>query len=410
MKATKKVGEFVWKDEESGFFGEGLRLLAVSIWKFRRDDGTLRASALTYTTALSIVPFLAITFSMLKGLGVQKRLEPKLLEFFASGHKEVATKIMEYVDRTNVGALGVVGLIALILTAISLLGSVERSFNTIWGVEKGRTALRKVTDYTALMLGCPVLLLLSTSISTTGQIQKYLPEEIASRALPLLFALIPFLAKAVAFAAMYLIMPNRRVSLKAAITGGIVAGLGWQATEWIYIRFQVGVTKYNAIYGAMAQLPLFLIWMYMGWCIILIGAQVACILELPGRGRALKARLYAWMPRPGVFLPVLREVGRRFESGTKPLTIADLASETGISTDILGSICENLSDAGYISLTDENPPRILPSISPTKVSMGDLVSGLAAIEGQKEYVDEFMGELSSTIGETTWAEWAGRDK
>lgn len=406
------LDNYLWGKAERDRFSEAVRTLAVSVWKFLDDGGPLRASALTFTTVLSLVPFLAIMFAILKGMGVQKRLEPLILENLAGGNQEVVSRIIQYVDNTNVGTLGALGMVALFFTALSVLSNIEQSFNVIWGVQRGRTIIRKVTDYLSLMIVGPVLLLVSTSLSTTTHLQRVLGEGgLAETAMPLVFLLIPFLTKALAFSASYVIMPNKRVGFKAATLGGLVAAFCWQWAEWGYINFQIGVARYNAIYGALAQLPVFLVWVYVGWCIVLVGAEIACVLELPGKGRFLRGGGELWMPRLRAAFPILMEVGRRFENGEPAPTAEELVCGLGLHQVEGHRVVRVLTDAGLLVTTEESPPTLVPARSPERTSVAEMIRRVANSQddegGELEPSEtRIMNQLVEGFGEATWAEWA----
>jgi membrane protein len=370
----------LWGRKDRGFAAESLRVLGVSLWKFSTDRAFLRASALTYTTLLSLVPLLALTFSVLKGLGVQQRLEPLLLEHLAVGNEEVVTRILEYVDRTKVGALGTVGLVALLFTAVSVLGNVELSFNDIWQIRRGRTFIRKVSDYTALLVVGPVLLLASLSLTTTLQSPTVLAKlSILSGVVPAFLKLLPFLAVWLAFTALYLIMPNRRVPLGSALLAGAIAGAVWQVAEVLYVRFQFGIARYNAIYGAMAQLPLLLAWLYLSWCIVLLGAELAFVHQLPGRGRYLRVRHELWVPRLDAALALLLAVARRFEAGAPPYLEQELVAAFDLHPADASRVLNRLIEVGLLVATQDEPPGLLPARSPDRTPAAELLDAVAQL-------------------------------
>jgi membrane protein len=406
------VNGFLWSTEEKSRAVEWARTFTVSLWKFQADKGPLRASALAFSTVLSIVPLLSLAFAVLKGLGIQQRLEPIIIEHFAKAHQEIATKIIEYVDRTQMTGLGVAGLITLAITAIAVIGNIEKSFNDIWGVTQGRSAMRRFTDYTTIMILCPLLIILSTSIATTGQVSKYLAnlgavEGAVEVALPFLYSLSPYFIKCAAFTAAYLVLPNRRVGVKAAIVGAMVAAIFWQVTEWSYINFQIGVSKYNAIYGTMAQLPAFLVWVYVGWCIVLIGAELACVIELPGRGRYLRGGEELWTPRLGAALKILKSLSQNFTGGKPPLTIVQLIEDAGLHPVEGRRLIEVLTKAGLVTTTCEEDAALIPAISPESTTMGELIKRIMAPDLTHDDTEtKLLQRLSETFGDTTWAKWA----
>lgn len=410
-----RVDGLLWGRDDRGFAAETFRVVGVALWKFQTDRAFLRASALTYATLLSLVPLLAFMFSVLKGLGVQERLEPLLLEHLAVGNEELVAQVLEYVDRTKVGALGAVGLVALLLTAVSVLSNIELSFNDIWQIRRGRSVIRKVSDYTAVLVVGPVLLLVSLSLTTTLQSDAVLERlYILGEAVPVLLKALPFLAVWIAFTALYLIMPNRRVPLGSAVLAGAVAGAVWQVAEILYIRFQFGLTRYNAIYGAMAQLPLLLAWVYLSWCIVLLGAELAFVHQLPGRGRFLRVRNELWVPRLDVALGILLAVSRRFETGEPLYREQDLVTELDLHPEEASRVIQRLTEAGLLAATQDDPPGLLPARSPDRTPAAevlDAVTQLSREDGVAPALQaRFHAMLERELRGVTWADLSLEEK
>lgn len=255
-----------------------LRGLVVVVGNFQDNNCLLRASALSFTTILSLVPFLAFAFAILKGFGVQNALEPIIVRHLALGSGDMVARIISYINNTKVASLGAIGLIVLVFTVISLLGSIEDTFNSIWGVAETRTAYRKFSDYLSVVVVGPILLLAAVSITTSLQSQnlvRWLLETAYFGDVVLFcFQLIPYISIWLALVCLYSFLPNTRVSIVSALLGGVIAGTVWQSAQWGYVHFQVGVAKYNAIYGTLAALPVFMVWMYVSWVIVLFGAEI----------------------------------------------------------------------------------------------------------------------------------------
>lgn len=239
---------------------------------------SLRAAALTYTTVLSLVPFLAIAFAVLKGFGVQNALEPVLLKVAGEASSEVVGRIIGYVNNTNVKSLGVIGLLTLLVAVVNLLTSIEEAFNAICGVSDTRSLQRRFSDYLSVVVVGPVLLIVAMSMTSSLQsqwlVQWLINHTWLGDAILLLFRLVPYLSVWIAMTFLYSYLPNAKVPLRSALLGGVVAGTIWQLTQWAYFHFQVGVANYNAIYGALAALPIFLVWIYTSWLIVLFGMEL----------------------------------------------------------------------------------------------------------------------------------------
>lgn len=261
-----------------------LRVILLALRGFDEDKCQLRASALTFYSLLSIVPVVAMAFGIAKGFGFEKMLENQLMTRFP-GQEEVLAQVVAFAQRllenTKGGALAGIGVAVLFWTVIKVLGNVEKSFNDIWGIRQARSMGRKFADYLSIMLICPVLLIVASSATVFIATQiRLLAENVTAlgAVTPIIFSLLKLLPYAVIwvlFTFIYIFMPNTKVNFKSGILAGIVAGTVYQIAQWAYVGFQIGVAKYNAIYGSFAALPLFLAWLQLSWLIVLFGAEIS---------------------------------------------------------------------------------------------------------------------------------------
>ena len=266
------------------FWIRQLRIILLAIRGFGEDKCQLRASALTYYSLMSVVPVAAMAFGIAKGFGFEKLLEEKILGGLP-GQEEVAQQIIgfarSFLENSRGGLIAGIGIVALFWTVIKVLGNIESSFNDIWGIRAARTAGRKFGDYLSIMLICPILIIMSSSVTVLVTSQITLIVEKLAFLGPVgdavLFSLrvLPYAVIWIVFTFIYKFLPNTRVQLKSALIAGIIAGTSFQVVQLIYIYFQVGVAKYGAIYGSFAALPLFLIWLQLSWLIVLFGAEVS---------------------------------------------------------------------------------------------------------------------------------------
>jgi membrane protein len=247
-----------------------VRTVILSVRGFTRHHDTLRASALTFFTLLSLVPVAAMAFGIAKGFGFERRLQKELLIGFAQN----------MLDNTKGGMIAGIGVIVLFWAIIKVLGNIENSFNHIWGV-RPRTFVRKLSDYLTIMLIGPVLIIMSGSVTVfiTAQISaisgRFELLQMVGPAIYVGLKLLPYSLVWMLFTLIYMIMPNTRVRFDSALLAGFVAGSTFQVVQAAYIQFQIIVAKYNAIYGSFAALPLFLIWLQISWFIVLIGAEIS---------------------------------------------------------------------------------------------------------------------------------------
>ena len=261
-----------------------LRIILLSIRGFAEDKCQLRASALTFYSLLSIVPVVAMAFGIAKGFGFEQILEKQLMTRFP-GQESVVAQIIGFansmLENTKGGVIAGIGIAILFWTVIKVLGNIENSFNDIWGIKKSRSLGRKFSDYLSIMLICPILLIMSSSMTVliTSQVKLVLSKisllGTLSPIILILLQIMPYCVIWVLFTFIYIFMPNTKVNPKSGLFGGIIAGTIYQVVQWAYITFQVGVTKYGAIYVSFAALPLFLVWLQISWLIVLFGAEIS---------------------------------------------------------------------------------------------------------------------------------------
>lgn len=375
-----------------------LRIFNLVVKGFIDNRCLLLASALTYTSLLSLVPLLALMFSILKGLGVQNRLEPILLEKLSAGSEEVVSQIIGYIDRTNVTTLGALGLAGLIATAISVIGNIELALNRIWGVQRTRSLGRKFSDYLSVLLTFPILIVaalgLTSSIQSTALVRAIAQIPGMSYLLLLLALLGPFFLIWIALTFLYSYLPNTNVPLRSALFGGVIAGTLWQLTQWAYIHFQVGMARYNAIYGAFAQLPIFLVWLYTSWIIVLLGAVIAFAHQYIKTYRkevAAKTVHYAFREELG--LKVLLMIGKSFYSDGATWTAEALSQKLDVPIRLI-----NETLAYYCKLeilmpaSRENQEVYLFAKAPEKLRMNDVIEAMRSYGGNEMRMNKIEGE------------------
>ncbi len=361
------------------------QILTLVVRGFFNDGCMLRASALTYTTLLSLVPMLALVFAILKGFGVQKVLEPLLLEQLAVGGGEAVTKIVEYINNTNVARLGSFGLVFLVITVLTLLSNIEQSFNSVWGVEETRPLLRRFTDYFSVVTIGPIFVVVAISMTSTLKsqqlIQTLIDHAYVGEALLAVFEVLPFMVMWLVFAGLYLFMPNVKVSPRAALIGGIFGGTLWQVSQWGYLNFQVGVARYNAIYGTMAALPILMIWIYLSWMIVLIGLEMTYATQnLRSIRQDIRGKRVNFASLEFIALTVLLCIGRRFYFGKPALGHEALSARLDVPSRLLRSILDELTRLGLIVATAQHDEGVgyQPAQALEKIKLHEVIHGLAA--------------------------------
>lgn len=350
---------------------------------FTLHQGYLRAAALTYTTVLSLIPFLAIAFSVLKGFGAQNALEP-LLKSVAGDSEETISRIIEYVNNTNVKSIGAIGLVMLILTVVSLMGNIEEAFNAVCGVRETRSVQRRFSDYLSVVIIGPILLLAATSMTSSLQSQWMLQWIIQNTYLGdvilLLFRFLPYLSVWIAMVFLYIFIPNTRIRFASAVTGGVIAGTAWQLAQWGYFHFQVGVAKYNAIYGTLAAVPVFLVWIYTSWLIVLFGLEIVFAHQNRGYGLLGKSTLrMTATDRETLAVALLVQVGLHFQKGGAPQTGKSLADELNTPLLTLETVFDELEHLGYLVATAGGEQGWLPSREPSEVQIREVIGALRGV-------------------------------
>jgi len=348
---------------------------------FVANDCLLRAAALSYTSILSLVPFLALAFALLKGFGVPNKLAPLILEKVAAGSQEIVAKILLYINNTNMKSLGAIGLVTLLVTVIGLLGEIESAFNAIWGIKEQRPWNRKFSDYLSVVLSGPLLLFAATSITTSLQSQVVVQGLLTSSYLgPLLldlFRCVPYLSIWVALIFLFLFIPNTRVRLSSAIVGGVIAGTIWQVAQWGYLYLQIYMASYNAIYGTLAILPIFMIWIYTSWIIVLVGVEIVYAHQHRNLLADDPAPLLSQRERTALSLALAGHVARAFLNGSTPPTTASLAAEAGIPSLLAKDLLTSLETTGILVRTADPQGTYLPAHDPGVSLVSELLEKLA---------------------------------
>ena len=306
------------------------------------------ASALTYSTLLAIVPIMAVVFAVARGFGYNKYIEDWFREALAS-QPQAAEIIIGFVNsylvHTKSGIFLGVGLVFMLWTVIMLINNIEQTFNYIWQVKKPRSLFRTITDYMAMFLLVPIIIVITSGFSifiatVSDNIEGYV---LLAPVMRFFIAFLPYLFMSAVFVALYVFMPNTKVKFSCAIVPGILAGVAMQIVQLFYIHSQIWVSSYNAIYGSFAALPLFMLWVQISWTICLFGAEL-CYTSQNLEDYAFRAQTEDISHRYRLMLCVIlaSKVCKRFEQGGKPYTALDLKLETGIPVRIVNDLLYEL--------------------------------------------------------------------
>ncbi|MBL8250112.1 MAG: YihY/virulence factor BrkB family protein [Candidatus Competibacter sp.] len=370
-------------------------------------DGQLnkQASSLAYTTLLSLVPLLAVTFSVLKGFGVQNQLEPVLmgyLEPLGQPGLEAGAKILAFVNNLQVGVLGSLGIALLFYTVLSLLQKIEEAFNQIWRTPLGRSWARRFSDYLSVILVGPVFLFAGLGISVSVLNNEWVQNLAAIEPFGLLIfgvgRVLPYLLICLTFAFMYAFLTNTRVRLVPALIGGVFAGALWFAIGLIFAKFVANSSSYSAIYSGFAAAVLFVIWVNVGWLIVLVGAQVACYWQNPhwlipqGPDGKIGGR-----EQSALALTVMMLVGDAHFHRNPPWSLERLAGQCEDSPrEIVAEVVDRLQTKGFLVASDDQPPFYLPAHDIGTIRLRDIVMAMRE-QGETEQHADAVSEILNRI-------------
>lgn len=387
-KIIAYLSEGIWNLALRDFHGARalwLRSVRAAVLAGRVFVGTRchqKASALTYFSLLSIVPVAALAFGIAKGFGVEQVLERQLVASL-QGQQEAVTRIIGFaralIENTRGGLVAGIGVAALLWTVVKMLGNIEDAFNAIWGVGRPRSLNRKFSDYLSAMLICPLLVIMAGSLTVTITAQAQLIAQklaLLERAGPLIAAgldLLPYCFIWALFSFLYIFMPNTRVRLGPGVIAGIAAGTAYQVMQWVYIKFQIGIAGYNAVYGGFAALPLFLVWLQASWTIVLLGAAISWACQ--------SVHLYDYdtdqwavscAAKRVLALRAVQVIVKAFAAGEAPPAADALAVRLEAPRRLLQGLLDDLVGCGVLARTQEcadAPAGYVPARSPESLTL-----------------------------------------
>jgi membrane protein len=365
-----------------------LRIMLVMGQELAGGQLTLRAMSLVYTTLLSLVPLLAVSFSVLKAFGVHNQIEPLLLTYLeplGSRGEEITLHILAFVDNMKVGVLGSVGVGLLIYTVISLTQKVESSFNFVWRVSRTRSLPRRFSDYLSVIMVGPVLVVaalgMTASLTSSTLVQMMLSVPVVGTLIALAGKAIPFLLIIAAFAFVYVFVPNTKVRVRSALVGAVVSGILWQATGYGFATFVASSTKYTAVYSGLAILMFFMIWLYLSWFILLFGAQISYFHQHPQQVRLQRdAFRFSSRLKERAGLVLLFLIVDAYYQGRPRWTQDALIHRLGLPGDAVGDLLQILEQRGLLAETGDESPAYLLARDPEHVPLSEVLDILRSAE------------------------------
>ena len=350
---------------------------------------TLRAMSLVYTTLLSLVPLIAVSFSVLKGFGVHNQIEPMLANLLAPlGTKgdEITTNILMFVNNMKVGVLGAMGLGMLLYTVVSLIQKIESAFNDVWKITRKRSLARRFSDYLSVLMVGPVLVFSAIGVTATAMnssvVQSMMAIEPFGTLILFFSKLLPYLFVIAAFTFIYVFVPNTKVRLRSAIVGAVVSGVLWETTGILFASFVAGSTKYAAIYSGFAILIIFMIWLYLSWLILLFGAHVVFYHQNPEQLRANNEPLIlSNRHKEQLSLLIISSLLDAWHHGNNRLTLKRFVEMFHLPEEAVLDLIDSLRECNLIAETADDEHSYILAVDPEQITLSDI---LQVIRSDKE--------------------------
>ncbi len=377
-------GHDAWTAELSSV--SGLRRLTIRLLRvaqlvgrgFREDDLAVHAAALTFSTLVSLVPLLTLGFAMLKGFGGGEEASARLAEAMASMPPQFQAFVASMIDivmRANFRTLGWVGVAVLFVTAVQVLGSIEASFNRVWGVVESRAIWRKFTNYVSVTVVVPVLIMTAFAVSASLKSQVIAAHVSESAALyRVLLKATPLATVWFALVLLFIFMPNTHVHRRTAAFSALLTALLWLGWQKIYISMQVALSRYDAVYGTFASIPIFLLWLYVSWMIILLGTEIAFAmqhhvtyhLERVAAQASVTAKLT-------LALAMVLDAARALRGQRAPLAVGGYAQTHRAPVRLLNDLAGQLCRAGLFAERADQPGCFVLAREPASIRVKDVV-------------------------------------
>ncbi len=403
---TQRIEEWLWRHHGHPMDAppRWLRLSRYAyalLRDFLRGDLSLRAMSLVYTTIIAVVPLLAFSFSLLKGLGFHRDMAPLLSDFLAPlGERadEITQQVVGFVDNVSGSALASVSIAILLFSALSMAQKVEGSFNFIWRVDRPRSFARRFSEYLSVMLVGPVIMSVAFSftatLSSTTFVERLRAIEPLGGWLVELGSLTPYVLVIGAFSFLYVFVPNTRVRVKPALLGGVFAGLLWAAGGSLFTNFVVTASRTEAIYAGFAIVIFTMLWLYWSWLILLLGAQLSFYLQNPEYLRlGQRAEIMSNALRERLALSTMLLVGRDFEVPGHGWRVESLAARMRVPRHWLEPVVATLMQQKLLTRTPEN--RLIPARDPRRITMMEILDAVRC--GEREGPGAVTSDWSPTI-------------
>ena len=394
MQNVKYCIHDVWDDSRSVWSVKTVKIINLSIRSYLDRDLQMRSCALTYNTVLAVVPALAMLFAIARGFGFQNLLQSELFRYFPAQRQALETALTyvdNYLAQASQGIFIGIGLIFLLWTLISLMSNVEDTFNHVWGVNTKRSLQRKFTDYTALFLLLPLLMVCSAGITIfmSDAVQRVFADNALSPLVHRLLAFTPTVISWIIFTAAYYMVPNTKVRFKGALFAGVLCGTLFQVVQWLFVSGQLYVSKYNAIYGSFAFLPLLLVWLQLSWLITLSGVVLTYAWQnFDSFAYRDKAEKISQSYSNRLAIAVLSQAVKRFKQKKGLLTRCGVIHDFDIPSQLADQLLGNLLQAGLLNQVNrDNEEEIAfqPAFDPDDFTVNDTANRLSQL-GNSDFI------------------------
>lgn len=340
---------------------------------------TLRATGLVYNTLLALIPLVALSFAILKAFGAHRELEPFLLEFFrpvGETGPALVRRVMELAEKVSGGLVGVVGLVLLLWTLIGTVTRVEESMNFVWRVQRARSMPRRVLEFVVLVTLGPLVVMSVIAFTKLAldQVASYTPEDFtrATEALQAAIRLAPYVIVTGIFSTIYLLMPNTRVRLLPALGGGIAAGVSWAAIGKAFTGMVIYTSNLTLVYAGFAIVVAIFLWTYLGWLILLAGAQLAFYLQNPDYLRLGHAQLQlSGQEQERLALDIMARVAQRHRAGDAPWTVEQMGRALALPGIAVAEMTEHLERRGLLAQADDG--KLFPGREISAITLVDVI-------------------------------------
>lgn len=394
----------VWNDPRQNWRINTIKVVNLSIRSFLNGDLQSKSCAMTYRTLLAIVPALALVCAIGRGFGLQDVIMEQMIKQLPSQAQLLKTAfgfVDTYLSQASGGVFVGVGVVFLLWTIISLIRSIELAFNAIWQVPKNRSYWRMTTDYLAIMLVLPILLICSNGITIfmSGSLKTLLPYDFMQPAIEMLFDFLGLVITWLFFTGTYMLVPNTKVKFRNAIIPGILIGTACQILQWLFIGGQLYVAKYNAIYGSFSFLPLFLIWMQFVWLFTLTGGVLCYAIQNIGEyNYGDNIRTISDSYRYQTTITVMTIIAQRFQQSLPAMNLSELGQNYRLPVNLINPEVERLRAVGLINFIEgedkeTNERKVQPAVNVGNLTLADVADRLYNY-GTENFIQDFTSNYN----------------